>query len=89
MAVVNNYGRVQRKGLAKGSRRFASAPRREAVAKAIATRYGLIASITKVSRPHCKVVMAKVSRRIRDTAPRCGQIAIVRNRGLRHEANVC
>ena len=36
---------------------------------AIATRYVLIASIAKVSRPHCDVVMAKVSRRIRDTAP--------------------
>ena len=56
---------------------------------AIATRYGLIASIAKVSHPHREVVVAKVSRRTRDTAPRSGQIGIVHNGGSRHEANVC
>ena len=54
---------------------------------AITTRYGLIASIAKVS--HREVVVAKVSRRTRDTAPRSGQIGIVHNGGSRHEANVC
>ena len=50
---------------------------------------GLIASIAKVSRPHREVVVAKVSQRTRDTAPRSGQIGIVHNGGSRHEANVC
>ena len=87
------YGRVQRK-LCEGFATFRECPTSRSSSEglanfAIATQYGLIASIAKVSRPRREVVVAKVSRRIHDTAPRCGQIAIVRNGGSRHEANVC
>ena len=89
------YGRVQRKlceGLAKGSQQCpTSQSSSECLANfAIATRDGLIASIAKVSHSASTSRSSRGEGLAKDSRHwRCGQIAIVRNGGSRHEANVC